>query len=415
MNHRSGTWGRPLRLYLALLAAFALGILADRSGWMPGSGRRPPPGLGHTFDPFWETWNLVDARYVDRAAVDPKRMTEGAIEGMLDSLGDVGHTAYLTPDELHELETSLNGQFEGIGARMTVRNGHPTVVDTIPGAPARAAGLRPGDVLLEVDGKSVASLPLDRVVQMVRGRPGTVVRLKVTREGEPHPLDLEIQRAAVDLPDVTWHLLPGVPVAHVALRSFGKQADEQLRSALEKARALGARGLILDVRGNPGGEKDQAVAVSSEFLKEGNVFLEQDSRGRRTPVPVRPGGVATDVPLVLLIDEGTASSAEIFAGALQDHHRAKLVGTKTFGTGTVLEPFELSNGGAVLLAVAEWLTPDGRQIWHQGITPDVAVALPEGVTPLLPETEDKLDAEGLAHTQDKQLSKALELLKEQLR
>src|SRR5262249_52496784 len=146
-------------------------------------------------------------------------------------------------------------------------------------------------------------------------------------------------------------------------------ADAELRKAVEEARQKGARGLVIDLRFNPGGLKEQAVAVTSEFLTGGDVFIEQDAHGRRTPVPVKPGGTVTDLPIVVLIEEETASSAEIFAGAIQDHKRGKLVGAKTFGTGTVLQPYTLSDGSAILLATSEWLTPDGRRIWHEGITP----------------------------------------------
>jgi carboxyl-terminal processing protease len=212
------------------------------------------------------------------------------------------------------------------------------------------------------------------------------------------------------VPSVTWHRLPGTPVAHLAIRQFGEHTDEQLRQAIKEIRAAGLGSLIVDVRANPGGLKEQAVAVSSEFLSGGVVFIQQDARGRRREVPVRKGGVATDLPVCVLIDEGTASSAEIFSGALQDHGRGKLVGTRTFGTGTVLEPFELSDGSAVLLAVAEWLTPKGRRIWHQGIKPDVEVALPTGASILLPDEEEGLDAEGLAHSKDAQLLRAIEVL-----
>src|SRR5262249_8523499 len=168
--------------------------------------------------------------------------------------------------------------------------------------------------------------------------------------------------AKVEVPSVSWHMLPGVPVAHLAIESFGDQTDTQVKAAVADARKHGARGLLLDLRGNPGGLKKQAVEVTSEFLKHGIVFIEQDAQGRRQEVPVIAGGVATEIPVVVLTDEGTASSAEIFAGAVQDHKRGKLVGTHTFGTGTVLEPFPLSDGSAVLLAVAEWLTPSGQVI-----------------------------------------------------
>jgi carboxyl-terminal processing protease len=415
MNGPRRSAPRPATVWLAVLAAFTAGLLAERSGWLPGSNRHEPPGLERTFTPFWEAWHLVEAHYVERDAVQPERMTQGSIEGLLNSLGDVGHTTYLTRDEVREMTDELAGQLEGIGAGMTVRDRRPTVMYTVPGSPARAAGLQPGDVLLQVNGKDVSTLPLERIVRLVRGPAGTTVRLRVLRPGESQPLDLELTRARVEVPSVTWRMLPGRPAAHVAVRAFGNHADEELKAALQKARAAGAKGLLLDLRGNPGGIRDQAVAVASEFLKDGVVFWEVDAQGKREALDVKPGGEATDLPLVGLIDQGSASSAEIVAGALQDHGRATLVGTRTFGTGTVLRPFQLSDGSAVLLAVAKWLTPKGREIWHHGIEPDVEVELPRGAEVLLPEVDTGLDAAALARSSDKQLLKALEVLQERLR
>ena len=219
------------------------------------------------------------------------------------------------------------------------------------------------------------------------------------------------------MPDVSWHMLPGEAYAHIAIQEFGEQADAQLREALQGAKEHGAKGVLLDLRGNPGGLKDEAIKVTSEFIAKGDVFIDVDEKGNRTPVPVdagKPGPVALDVSLVVLIDGGTASAAEITAGALQDYERGKLVGERTFGTGTVLEPFKLSDGSAILLATSEWLTPKGRQIWHQGITPDVEVALPEGASVLLPEMEGDLDAAAFQRTEDVQILKALQLLKDQV-
>jgi carboxyl-terminal processing protease len=411
----SSSGGRVFFIAVLLLLAFGTGALVERSGWLPGSGHYAPPELGNTFDPFWEAWHLVEKYYVDREAVKPKRMTEYAIRGMLASLGDVGHTTYLTAEELEKLKSGLEGFFEGIGARMTIRNHRPTVIQTFPGSPARKAGLKPGDVLLAVDGKSVSNMPLERIVRMVRGPANTRVRLTVQRKGKSLPLTFRIARARVEVPDVAWHMLPGTGIAHVAIQSFGDQADEQLRAALKQARRQGAKGLILDVRGNPGGLKDQAVAVTSEFLKSGTVFIQQDRDGRRIEMPVKEGGVAPEIPNCVLIDEGTTSSSEIFAGAIQDYNRGKLVGTRTFGTGTVLRPFELSDGSAVLLAVAEWLTPKGRQIWHKGISPDIKVSLPEGAIILLPGDETELTPATLAKSEDKQLLRALRVLQEQMK
>jgi len=441
----------PAALLMLVLCGLAVGVFLERYGLLPGSGPATPADARASFGSFWEAWRLVERFYVDREAVRPQHMTEGAIRGMLASLGDVGHTTFLSPDEYKEMQTALEGKLEGIGARMTVRKNQPTVVETLPDSPARAAGLRPGDVLLEVNGKSVVGMPLDRIVLMVRGPAGTTVRLRVLHAGAtkdhdppliaatclgliayplaenavvataallPQALDIEdlvITRAKVEVAVVAWCMVPGHPVAHVAIREFGTNADAQLRDAIEAARQQDAKGLIVDVRGNPGGLKKQAVAVTSEFLKAGEVFIEQDAEGHRKPVPVEPGGVAPEIPLVVLIDEGSASSAEIFAGAIQDHERGKLVGTKTFGTGTVLYPFPLRDGGAVLLAVEEWLTPKGRVIWHKGITPDVEAKLPDQARVLFPEEEARLSPAELARSDDRQFLTALEVLQKQLR
>jgi carboxyl-terminal processing protease len=406
--------GSRLFTTFLIVAAFGLGVLVERYDVLPNSRPNQPPGLGTTFDPFWQTWRLAQDRYVDRSAVQPERMTRGAIEGMLDSLGDVGHTAYLSKEEYEQmLDEHENGlHVEGIGIRMSYRQRRPTVSAVLTNSPARDEGLRPGDVFLAIDGEDVSELTLDRLATRVRGPAGSTVKIRVTREGAPEPLEFQVRRARIELPDVTWHMLPGrEPLAHIAIQQFGENAHPLLRKALDEAVEQGARGLILDVRGNPGGLRDQAVAVTSEFLVGGDVFIEQDAKGKQEHVPVKPGGTATELPLVVLIDEGTASSGEIFAGAIQDHGRGKLVGTKTFGTGTVLQPFELSDGSAILLAVTKWLTPKGREIWHKGIEPDVAMALPEGVGPLLPEASGGLDAATLDRSDDRQLLRAVELLR----
>jgi carboxyl-terminal processing protease len=399
---------------LILLVGLSAGVHLERFGFFPSSPNYVPAHLGDTFKPFWEAWGLVENHYVDRQAVQPRRMMQGAIDGMVESLGDSGHTSYLTPEEAKQMARSLEGKLEGIGASITIRQRRPTIMQTIPGSPAREAGLRPGDVLLEVDGKPVGNLPLDQIAKMVQGPAGSVVRIRVTREGDAKVRQFDIRRAHIDVPAVAWAMLPGTKVAHVALREFANKADAELREALDEIRKHKAAGLILDLRGNPGGLKDQAVAVTSEFLREGNVFIEQDARGRKKDVAVKSGGTALSIPLCVLIDGGSASSAEICAGAIQDHGRGKLVGTKTYGTGTVLEPFELSDGSAVLIAVAQWFTPKGRKIWHEGISPDFEVDLPEEAVILAPETEADLTPAALSKSEDKQLLKALDVLQQQI-
>ncbi len=408
---RHAPWFANPAVYLLI---FAAGLLAGWSGLLPNPISRQPAGVEGTFKPFWEAWHLVDDYYVDRQAVNARHMTDGAISGMLDSLGDTGHTTYLTPDEAHRMDEDIKGQMVGIGIRLGERQGRPTVVAVLPDTPAQKGGVRPGNVLLQVDGKDIKDRSPSQIVALVTGPANTEVKLTVSRTGESQPVTLTLTRAQIQVPDVSWHMLQGRPMAHLAILQFGEKADAQLREALEQAPKEGARGLVIDVRLNPGGLKNQAVAVSSEFLKDGNVFIEQDASGKRTPVAVKAGGVAPDIPIVVLIDEGTASSAEIFAGAIQDHGRGRLVGTKTFGTGTVLQPFELSDHSAVLLAVAEWLTPNGRRIWHEGIKPDVSVPLPPGAL-ILPDESGRMSQAELDKSSDKQLIKAIELLGEQLK
>jgi carboxyl-terminal processing protease len=207
-----------------------------------------------------------------------------------------------------------------------------------------------------------------------------------------------------------WRLLPGTSVAHLRIVTFSKGVTKELRKDLSTIQKNRGTGLILDLRNNPGGLYEEAVSSASQFLQSGNVLLEKNALGKIEAVPVRPGGIATTTPLVVLINGGTSSGAEIVAGALKDAHRAKLVGEKTFGTGTVLEAFPLSDGSALMLAIEEWLTPGGHEIWHRGIPPDIVVSLPPEVTPLLPTTESELTAEKLQESGDVQLLRALDLL-----
>jgi carboxyl-terminal processing protease len=411
MPRRPPWFARPA----AFVAVFAGGLFLGWSGLLPNPLSGQPAGVQHEFIPFWQVWRLVEDKYVDRKAVKPEEMKDGAIRGMLASLGDTDHTRYLTREGAERLSEDLSGHMVGIGVEFTQRQGRLVIVGVLSDSPAQKAGARPGDVVEEVDGKDIKDKPFPEIRELLLGKEGTEVRLTVGREGEARPVTLTITRARIEVPDVSWRRLQGRPVAHLRIRSFGEKVDEQLKKALADARQDEVKRLVVDLRGNSGGIKEQAVAVTSEFLKEGAVFIEQDAHGRQTPVPVLPGGGATDMPLVVLIDEGTASSAEIFAGAIQDHKRGKLVGTRTAGTGTVLQPYRLSDGSELLLAVAEWLTPDRQQIWHKGITPDVPVALPPGANILWPNESGRLTPAELAKSDDKQLLKALEVLDEQFK
>jgi carboxyl-terminal processing protease len=357
-----------------------------------------------------EAWNTIHQYYVDQAGIQNTDLTYGAISGMTDALGDTGHSRFLSPQMVTAEHNFNQGELEGIGAYVEMKDGNVVIVAPIDGSPAQKAGLRPGDVILKVDGRDISGLPLDQVVSLIKGPAGTSVTLTITTPSTGQTRDVTLVRARIPLIIVTWHTLPGTQIAHLRISTFSKGATDQLKTALTQILQQGLTGIVLDLRSNPGGLLDEAVGVASQFLTSGNVLLEKNAQGQTTPVQVQKGALAPNIPMVVLINEGTASAAEIVAGALHDAGRAKLVGETTFGTGTVLNEFPLSDGSALLLATEEWLTPDGSSIWHKGITPDVQVALAQGASPLLPEAEPGMTPQQLKDSGDTQLLRALQLL-----
>jgi carboxyl-terminal processing protease len=396
-------------LMLTLLGGIGGGLLTGYLLNRPTATCPESPEICAEFAVFWEAWDLARDRYVEAEAADPDAMTAGAVNGMLDALGDEGHTRFLTAEEASEWDEALRGSFEGIGAYIDVRDGQTVIVAPIEGSPAEEAGLRAGDVILAVDGEPTDGWTVDDLRNAVRGPKGTDVTLSVLHPGESQPVELVITRAEVEVPSVSWRMLPD-DVALVKLRSFDDDAGRELRSALSAAREQGARAIILDLRNNPGGLLDQAIMVASQFLPAGTpVLLEENRDGQRETTAAEGGGVATDLPLVVLINENSASSSEIVSGALQDAGRATLVGETTFGTGTVLTPYRLSDGSRLLLGTEQWLTPEGREIRGQGIAPDEVVLLPDEVAPLSPAEAAELPAATLREGPDAQLGRALEL------
>ena len=357
-----------------------------------------------------EAWNTIHRVYVDRDALKPKQLTYGAISGMVESLGDTDHSRFLSPEMVKQERNLAKGELEGIGAEVQMRNGQLVIVAPIDGSPAQRAGLKPGDIILKVDEEEMSGLPLDQAVAYILGPSGTRVKLAILNPQTGNTKDINLIRARITLQNVTWRLLPGTTVAHLRIVTFSKGVTKELRKDLLSIQKNHVAGIILDMRNNPGGLYEEAVSTASQFLQGGNVLLEKDALGRIEPVPVQTGGVGTMTPLVVLINGGTSSGAEIVAGALKDAYRAKLVGEKTFGTGTVLEAFPLSDGSALMLAIVEWLSPDGHVIWHHGIAPDVLVPLPPEATPLLPITERELTAQEIRESGDAQLLRALDLL-----
>ena len=394
---------------------FAVVLLATALGAYAYGRAQSPAALGkedrESLALYAEALDTVRDDYVDREAIDPRKQTYGAIEGMLDTLGDEGHTRFLTPEEREQNREDLSGTYVGVGVTLENEDEKVVVAAPIEDSPADRAGIEPGDVVVAVNGESVRGEDLSQVVEKVKGPEGTEVKLTVERGEQERVFDLE--RTEIEAPVASWVLIPGSDVAHVRLSSFSNDSAEKLREAFEESRAAGARRFVLDLRNNPGGSLDQAVEIAGYFLKPGSVvYIREDASGEREEIEVGGGVERTDAPMTVLVNGGTGSSSEILAGALRDNDRAVVIGKKTFGTGTVLKEFVLRDGSAILLGVAEWLTPDGDFIRGTGIAPDVEVSLEEGAEPLVPSDARDLSKEEIL-ARDTQLRRAFEILQDQ--
>jgi carboxyl-terminal processing protease len=380
-------------------------VSADIAFARAAPGDKPDVGLLN------EAWNKIDQFYVDRSAIKSQPLTYGAISGMVDALGDTGHSRFMTPQMVQAENNFTQGQFEGIGAEVQMKDDHVMIVAPMDNSPAQRAGLRPGDIIQKVNGQDVTGLSLEEVVGRVLGPAGTTVTLTILDPKTGNTRDVALVRERIKLQNVAWQRIPGSNVGHVRISAFSQGVTADLQKALAEIKRQGLTGVVLDLRNNPGGLLDEAIGTASQFLHQGNVLLVKDAQGKTTPMPAKPNGVAYDIPMVVLVNNGTASASEIVAGAIQDGQQARLVGETTFGTGTVLNQFPLSDGSALLLATEEWLTPKGRVIWHNGIAPDVVVALPANVTPLTPEAEKTMTPQQVNESGDAQLLKAIDLLK----
>jgi carboxyl-terminal processing protease len=332
-----------------------------------------PAELQTLFAPFWEAWNIVHDQYVDQP-VDDVTLMQGAIRGMMDALGDE-QTFYMEP-RVYESETSsLQGSYEGIGAYVDTDGEYLTIVSPIEGSPADAAGLKPGDKVIAIDGEDMTGVAPEEARLKVLGPDGTTVTLTVAREGEQRPLEFSITRAKIVIRSAEGRMLED-GIGYVDINTFGDKTTTELRQALDELMAQNPRGLVIDLRNNPGGYLTTSVEVSSEFIEDGVILYEQFGDGRREEYEASGNGRATDIPLVVLINEGSASASEILAGALQDYGRAKLVGMQSYGKGSVQNWQPLSNNqGAARVTIAKWLTPDERAIDKVGLTPDVIVEM----------------------------------------
>ena len=352
------------------LAAWAPAVFGEPAVTEIQSGQESTPAeLEGLFAPFWQTWNTVLEFYVDQP-VDQEAMMRGAIRGMLESLGDQ-HTAYMDPEMFERANAELEGEeYEGIGAWVDTTKDYLTVISPMPGSPAEKAGLKPNDKIIAVDGDDMTGIDGELVRQRVIGPKDSTVVLTIQREGKDS-FDVEIQRASILVPTVEGRMLDE-GVAYVRLYTFGDDTAKELREQLQELLDQNPKGLILDLRYNGGGYLDTAIDVISEFVPDGVVMYEQYGDGRLVTYEANGDGLATGIPLVVLVNEGSASASEIVAGAVQDLGRGALVGVTTFGKGSVQNYLPLENEqGAIRVTVARWLTPNKRQIHELGLTPDV--------------------------------------------
>jgi carboxyl-terminal processing protease len=349
------------------------------------------------FKPFWQVWSLVHEEYVDQP-LDDKALMRGAINGALEAIGDP-QTSYMNPDEFIQANIPLIGSYEGIGAWVDTDGEYLTIISPMPGSPAERAGMKPGDEVVAIDGEDMTGVDGNIVIRKVMGPAGSTVLLTVRRADVPDLLEFEVVREQIEVSSIESEMLED-GIGYVQILSFSGETIGELRSALRELLEEEPSGMILDLRGNGGGFLDSAIDVSSEFIAEGLILTEKFGDGVEETYDSSGKGLATDLPLVVLINAGSASASEIVAGAIQDYERGVLVGETSFGKGSVQFWLELDDDeGALRVTVARWYTPEGRLIDQEGLLPDFEVIL----------TEEDFEAET-----DPQLDKAIEVLLEMI-
>ncbi|MBP9774027.1 MAG: S41 family peptidase [Candidatus Peribacteraceae bacterium] len=323
---------------------------------------------------IWSVWNVLQQRYIDPSKLQIRPMVYGAVSGLVEAIGDP-YTVFMTPKDAKAFSDLMEGNLEGIGAQLEEKNGYVVIVAPLKSSPAEKAGLLPNDVIVKVDGKDVTGDRLDDIVSRVRGKQGTKVTLGILREKETKILSITIIRDAIHVPSVETKTVTSQTgsVAYIALNQFGDASTSELTKALRDVDQKKVKGLVLDLRFNGGGLLEGAVELVSMFLKEGKVVTVEQRGERPEEHFVSGNAIAANLPLVVLINSGSASASEITAGALQDLHRAKIVGTQSYGKGTVQQLVDLPGGSTLRMTIARWLTPSGHDLSKKGVTPDIVI------------------------------------------
>jgi carboxyl-terminal processing protease len=347
------------------------------------------------FSLFWSVWDELEKKYIDKKKVEPKTMVYGAIKGMVASLNDP-YTFFLTPDENQKSKNDLQGKFEGIGAQLGLKDNRIVVIAPLKNSPAEKAGLLAGDFINKVNGESTVSMSLNEAVSKIRGEKGTKVRLVIERNQKEK--EIEIVRDQIDVPSVELNF-EKENIAYIKVNQFGDNTYEEWDKTVSEIVSKKAKGLILDLRDNPGGYLEGSVYVASEFLSKGTLIVRQESTTyfNKDYRSTREGRLQ-NIPLVIIINKGSASASEILAGALRDHGRGKLIGEKSFGKGSVQEALDLKEGAGLHLTVAKWILPNGDWINGKGLQPEIQIS------------NQTKEGNTLTKEEDNQLEKAIELL-----
>ena len=352
--------------FLFLLTA-GCGLLSGGADDTPEPATELPPEFARVV----ETYNILLAEHVDHDALTDAQLTDGAIRGILNALDDP-HASYLTAEQYASEQEGYRGFFEGIGAQVTLTDAGLTVIAPIPGAPAEAAGIRPGDLILNVDGADISGYTLVEAVNLIRGPGGTDVTLLVRHLGSNENVSVTITRGRIPIDSTAFRMLDD-GIGHLWMYGFSNTTEDEVQEALDEFEDAGGRGLVLDLRNNPGGLLHVVVNVTDMFLAGGSVLYEIDAQGDRTDHTAGRRGPGVSIPIVVLVNQFSASASEILAGAIQANDRATVVGETTFGKGSVNITRKLSDGSAIYFSIRRWYLPDGTQIEGQGVTPDVEI------------------------------------------
>ncbi len=336
------------------------------------------------FSLFWKIWDTVSTRYFDKTKINQKDMVYGAIEGMVAAIGDP-YTVFLPPNDNKVANEDLSGTFEGIGIEIGFRGNQLTVVSPLPDSPAEKAGIKAGDSIVgikdeakDVD-RGTVGITLTEAVKIIRGTAGTKVTLALTRDGLTQVKIVEVERAKLNVPSIVLKFVgDDKSIAHLRIIKFGGATLTEWDKAVNQILDANVKGVVLDLRNNPGGYLEASVDIAGEFLKTGSVgVIEESANGKKNEFKTQRIGRLTQVPLVVLVNEGSASASEILAGALKDNNRAKVVGEKTFGKGSIQEPIDFTGGSGLHITIARWLTPSGFWVNEKGLTPDIEVNVDE--------------------------------------